>query len=118
MSKISDASETLGAFIVGGIVFSLFILYFVGFWQVIVDDHRYNTKDVVISSFFPFVPPWYGAKYVYRIATTSEEQRSIEKKCLIEYEAIGLGRNSRLRFCECISNNQSIESCKTKIYHE
>ena len=118
MSKFSDGFETvIGVFGVG-LYICVIILYFVGFWQVIVDDQRYTTKDVVISAVIPVAPPWYGAKYAYRIATTSEEQRSIEKKCLDEYETLGLKRKSRLRFCECLSDNEPIDSCKSKILHE
>jgi hypothetical protein len=93
----------------------LFILYGVGIYEIIVDDHRYTTKDVVIGAvFFPY--PWYvGAKELYRFATTTSEFRASEAKCLDASETLGMPRNARLRYCECFAELQSPNACRAKI---
>jgi hypothetical protein len=87
-------------------------------YTIITDDHRYTTKDVVIGAIiFPY-PWWVGAKEAYHIASTSSEDRAIETQCLDATEAIGLGRKSRLRFCECIVETKSEAQCKQKIFKQ
>lgn len=101
--------------IAGIIAAVLFALYAFGVYKIIADDHRYTTKDVVIGVVvFPY-PWWVGAKELYRLATTSSEDREFEEKCLDASEALGLGRNSRLRYCSCLVETKSPELCKTKI---
>ena len=49
-----------------GSVLGLFImfLYAFGLYSIVVDDHRYTTKDVFIGTiFFPY-PIWVGGKEV------------------------------------------------------
>jgi hypothetical protein len=92
------------------------LLYFFGLYVIIVDDYRYTTKDVVIAAVvFPY-PWWVGGKEVYRFITTSSEDRVFEKKCLETSEAIGLSKNSRLRYCECLVETKNAELCKSKIF--
>jgi hypothetical protein len=95
---------------------ALFLLYIFGMYKIVVDDHRYTTKDVAIGMFvFPY-PWWVGGKEIYRISTTSSEDRALEEKCLDATEALGLRQKSRLRFCECIVETRDEERCKQKIF--
>lgn len=95
---------------------ALFLLYIFGMYKIVADDHRYTTKDVVIGLVvFPY-PWWVGGKEVYRIATTSSENRAIEEKCLDATEAAGLQQKSRLRFCECLVETRNEEQCRQKIF--
>ncbi len=98
------------------IVGFLGLLYFFGLYVIIVDDYRYTTKDVVIAAIvFPY-PWWVGGKETYRLITTSSEDRAFEKKCLETSEAIGLSKNSRLRYCGCLVETKNAELCKSKIF--
>ena len=101
-----------------GIVVGMFVmlLYIFGMYEIIVDDHRYTTKDVVIGfAFFPY-PWWVGGKEAYRFMTTSAEDRDTAVKCLDASEALGMPRKSRLRFCECFVETKNSEICKSKIF--
>ncbi|MEQ1815247.1 MAG: hypothetical protein ABL861_02015 [Nitrosomonas sp.] len=94
----------------------LFSLYIFGMYSIIADDHRYTTKDVVIAAvIFPY-PWWVGGKEIYRLASTSSEDRALEEKCLDATEAIGLKQKSRLRFCECMVEMKDENQCKLKIF--
>ena len=102
--------------IIGGIAIAVLVVSYVfGVYKIIADDHRYTTKDVVIGLIiFPY--PWLVAsKEFYRIATMSSEDRQFEEKCLDASEAIGLGRNSRLRYCTCLVETKNPQMCETKI---
>ena len=98
------------------IVASLFLLYTFGMYEIIVDDHRYTTKDVMIGSVVLPYPWWVGGKEVYQYMSTSSEEREQEEKCLDAFEALGLARKPRLRFCECVIETQNPEACKSKIF--
>jgi hypothetical protein len=105
-------SDFIG-YIVGAFLFALYIF---GMYEIIVDDHRYTTKDVVIGAVvFPY-PWWVGGKEAYRFTTTTSEDRETEVKCLDASEALGMPRKSRLRFCECFVETQDPEICKAKIF--
>ena len=94
----------------------LFLLYIFGMYEIIVDDHRYATKDVAIAVLvFPY-PLWVGGKETYRFITTSAEDRDTEEKCLDASEALGMPRKSRLRFCECFVEAKDPQTCKSKIF--
>ena len=91
-------------------------LYIFGMYEIITDDHRYTTKDVVIGGvLFPY-PMWVGGKETYKFMTTSAEYRDTEVKCLDASEALGMPRKSRLRFCECFVETKDPETCKSKIF--
>lgn len=101
-----------------GVVFTigLVLLYIFGMYKIIADDHRYTTKDVAIGVIvFPY-PWWVGGKEVYRIVTTSSEDRALEEKCLDATEALGLNQKSRLRFCECMVETRNENQCKERIF--
>lgn len=105
---------------IAGLVLSLalFLLYIFGMYTIITDDHRYTTKDVVIGAVaFPY-PWWVGAKEIYHITSTSSEDRAMETRCLDTTEAIGMGRKSRLRFCECLVETKNENQCKQKIFNQ
>lgn len=97
------------------LVTALFLLYIFGIYKIIVDDHRYTTKDVAIAFFVPPYRWWVGGKEVYRISTTTPEERALEQECLDSTEALGLGRKARLRFCECIVETRNVQQCKYRI---
>jgi len=85
-------------------------------YEIIVDDHRYTTKDVAIAAvFFPY-PWWVAGKEGYRFLITSSEDREFEEKCLDASEALGMPRQSRLRYCECFAETKDPETCKTNIF--
>ncbi len=93
-----------------------FLLYIFGMYEIIIDDHRYTTKDLIIAGVvFPY-PLWVGGKNAYRIMTTSAEDRNTELKCLDASEALGMPRKSRLRFCECFVETKDPQTCKLKIF--
>ena len=95
-----------------------FALYIFGMYAIIADDHRYTTKDVVIGAvIFPY-PLWVGGKEVYRLASTSSEDRALESKCLDATEAVGIKRKSRLRFCECLVETKDENQCKQKVFSQ
>ena len=95
---------------------AFFLLYIFGMYKIVTDDHRYTTKDVAIGLIvFPY-PWWVGGKEVYRVATTSSEDRALEERCLDAAEAIGLQQKSRLRFCECIVETKNEDQCRRKIF--
>lgn len=105
-------SDFIG-FVIGAF---LFLLYIFGMYEIIVDDHRYTTKDVVIGAVaFPY-PWWVGAKEGYRFLTTTSEDREIEEKCLDAFEALNMPRKSRLRLCESMVETRDPEACKSKIF--
>ena len=107
-------SEISGAIL--GII--LFALYIFGMYSIITDDHRYTTKDLVIGTvIFPY-PWWVGGKEIYRLVTTSSEDRALEKKCLDATEAIGLKQKSRLRFCECMIETKDESQCNEKVFSQ
>ena len=111
--KIGEYISDYIGFVVGPL---LFILYIYGMYAIIVDDHRYTTKDVVIGAVvFPY-PWWVGAKEGYRIMSTSSDDRKIEEKCLDALETVGVPRKSRLRYCECVTKTHDREACKSKIF--
>ena len=94
----------------------LFLLWIVGISEIVLDDHRYTSKDVVIAAIvFPY-PWWVGSKVVYRYMTTTSEEREIEEKCLDASEGLGMPRKSRVRFCDCYVETQDSEICKVKIF--
>ncbi len=96
--------------------FLLFLLYGFGMYQIIADDHRYTTKDVLIgAAFFPY-SWWVGGKEAYRILTTSSEDREFEENCLDVSEALWLKRKSRLRYCECLVETGKPTFCQAKIF--
>ena len=98
------------------ILFLLSLLYGFGIYQIITDDHRYTTKDVLIGvAIFPYTV-WVGGKNAYRILTTSSEDREFEENCLDASEALGLKRKSRLRYCECLVETGNPKTCKAKIF--
>ncbi len=100
----------------GALGIAVFLLYIFGMYTIVSDDHRYTTKDVVIGAiFFPY-PWWVGGKEVYRIATTSSEDRALEGKCLDATEALGLKQKSRLRFCKCLVETKNEDQCRQKIF--
>ena len=101
-----------------GFVFGAFflLLYIFGMYAIIVDDHRYTTKDVVIASVVLPYAWWVGGKEAYRFITTSAEDRDTEEKCLDASEAIGMPRKSRLRFCECFVETENPRTCQLKIF--
>jgi len=107
-------SEISGAII----AIILFILYIFGMYSIIVDDHRYTTKDVVIGVVFLPYPWWVGGKEIYRLTSTSSEDRALEKKCLDTTEVIGLTQKSRLRFCECMIETKDENQCKQNIFSQ
>lgn len=95
---------------------AVILLYLFGMYKIGTDDHRYTSKDVAIGLvLFPY-PWWVGGQEVYRIATMSSEERNSEEACLDATEAIGLGRKSRLRFCECFAETKNEEQCRQKIF--
>ena len=92
------------------------LLYIYGMYKIVVDDHRYTTKDVAIGMFiFPY-PWWVGGKEFYRVATISAEDRNSEEKCLDVTEALGLKRKSRIRYCECMVETKNEDLCEQKIF--
>ena len=94
----------------------LFLLYIFGLYEIVVDDHRYTTKDVVIGAvLFPY-PMWVGGYEIYRFMSISAEDRDTEEKCLDASEAIGMPRRSRLRYCECFVETNDPLICKSKIF--
>lgn len=94
---------------------ALFLLYIFGIYKIIIDDHHYTTKDVAIAVFvFPY-PWWVSGQEIYRILTTSSEERALEEECLDSTEALGLGRKARLRFCDCIVETKNLQQCKQRI---
>ncbi len=101
-----------------GFVFGAFLvlLYIFGMYAIIVDDHRYTTKDVVIASVVLPYAWWVGGNEAYRFLTTSAEDRDTEVKCLDASEALGMPRKSRLRFCECFVETKDPQTCKSKIF--
>lgn len=104
--------ESLGGVWVGAAL----ILYLFGMYKIASDDNRYTTKDVAIALFiFPY-PWWVGGSELYKIASTSEEERKIEEECLAVTETIGVPRKSRLRFCECYSETKNEYKCKEKLF--
>ena len=108
--------EMLGSAVTVVFGAALFLLYIFGMYKIVADDHRYTTKDVAIGLIvFPY-PWWVGGKEVYRIATTSSEDRALEEKCLDATEALGLKQKSRLRFCECMVETRNEEQCRQKIF--
>jgi len=95
---------------------SLFCLYIFGMYNIIVDDHRYTTKDVFITvAVFPYAW-WVGGKEAYKIMTVSKTDREFEEKCLDASEALRMPRNSRLRFCECFTETKNKRLCAAKIF--
>lgn len=94
------------------------LLYVFGLYKIASDDNRYTTKDVAIALFvFPY-PWWVGGSEIYKIASTSKEERKIEEECLTVTEAMGVTRKSRLRFCECYSETRNEHMCKTKFFSD
>jgi len=105
--------------LLGGLILLLIVgSYLFGATKILVDDRRYDTKDVVIGfAFFPYTI-WVGGKELYKLATTTSEFRNKENKCLTAAEAF-MPRNPRLRLCECVANanNQDeAEKCGVKIF--
>ncbi len=108
--------DMIGSAVVAAIYVFLFALYVFGIYTIIVDDHRYTTKDVVIGAvLFPY-PWWVGGKEAYRIITVSKDDREFETKCLDTSEAVGLKRKSRLRYCECLVETKNPQACQKKIF--
>ena len=69
-----------------------------------VDDQRYDVKDVVIGLIFPPYPVWVGGKELYKLATTTSEFRNREDRCLGAPMIYLLpSTKSKLIFCECIA---------------
>lgn len=105
----------IGEILAGIVGVALFALYLFGVYKIIADDHRYTIKDVVIGVvIFPY-PWWVASKELYHIATISSEDRQFEEKCLDASEAIGLQRNSRLRYCSCLVETRDTKACQAKI---
>ena len=103
-------------FISGIIGVSVFVLYLFGMYTIIVDDHRYTTKDVVIAAVvFPY-SLWVGGRQTYRLITVSSEDREIEEQCLDTAEALRAPRNARLRYCECYTEMKDAVFCQSKIF--
>ncbi len=111
-NKGKNMSDFIG-FVIGA---AFFLLYILGMYEIIVDDHRYTTKDVVIGAVvFPY-PWWVGGKEAYRYISTTSKEREQEAKCLDTFEALGFPRKPRLRVCECLVETQNPEACKSKIF--
>ncbi|MBT3921977.1 MAG: hypothetical protein HOF21_05310 [Nitrospina sp.] len=110
-------SSISGMFMMFLCAFMMF-LYPFGIYSIVVDDHRYTTKDVVIGMIVPPYPLWVGGKEVYRFIATTAEAREAEVVCLDICEALDLPRNSRLRFCKCIVEGQDSRICAVKIFGE
>lgn len=106
--------DSLVGGLIGVCVGGLFIF---GLYNIIRDDHRYTTKDVVIGLIIPPYPIWVGGKEAYRFLSSSSEDRETEQKCLDASEALGMQRNSRLRYCECfVETRGNVEHCRPKIF--
>jgi len=110
MKKLSIA---VGIFLAVALV----LLSIFGDYKIAQDDERYTAKDAYISAYIiPFYSCWVGAKELYRIATTSSENRQLEDKCLHVAEVQVLDRKIRLRFCECIAETRNAEQCQKTIF--
>ena len=107
--------DTIAGFLGIMVTITFFGLYFLGIYSVVRDDHRYTTKDVVIAAvIFPYAI-YVGGETIYRVITTSSEDRAQEKTCLDTAEAIGLKRKLRLRYCECMIESRDEDKCRVKI---
>jgi len=110
----------LGSLVVGSILLLILGSYFLGATKILVDDHRYDSKDVVIGFIFPPYVLWVGGEELYRLATTTSEFRDKENRCL-EMPIINLlsSTKSKLRFCECLAGaktEQEGEQCGVNLF--
>lgn len=85
-------------------------------YEIVTDDHRYTTKDVVIAVvLFPY-PWWVAGKTLLHVVSTSPEYRANEDKCLDASEGIGMPRKLRLRYCACFASILDPEQCAAKVF--
>lgn len=97
---------------------TLGLLYLLGMYAVISDDHRYTTKHVVIGVvLFPY-GIWIGGNTVYHYLTNTAEHRRLEARCLDYAEAQGVRRRSRLILCECVAAGGTVQACNAKYAQE
>ena len=92
--------------LVGGLILLLIVgSYLFGATKILVDDYRYDTKDVVIGFMFPPYPVWVGGKELYKLAATTPSFREKENRCL-KTPLLNLlsTKESKLNFCECIAS--------------
>lgn len=95
---------------------ALFTLYVGGLYEIISDDQRYTTKDAVLAFvIFPY-PMWVGVKEAYRYFTVSAADRQFEDECLTTTEALGVPRESRLRYCDCFTKTKNEKMCEGKVF--
>ena len=111
---MSSSGEKLGSFISTSISIGLVLLYFIGMFALIADDHRYTSKHVIAGAIlFPYA--WYvGGKTSYHYLSQSSDYRRRENQCLDVAEAQGVRRKSRLYLCECIADGGTVQQCNTK----
>ena len=109
--------------LLGGLILLLIVgSYLFGATKILVDDYRYDTKDVVIGFMFPPYPVWVGGKELYKLATTTPEFRNRENKCL-EMPLINLisTPKSKLSFCKCLAvakTEQEGEQCGVDLFNK
>jgi len=109
--------------LLGGLILLLIVgSYLFGATKILVDDYRYDTKDVVIGFMFPPYPVWVGGKELYKLATTTPEFRNRKNKCL-EMPLINLisTPKSKLSFCKCLAvakTEQEGEQCGVDLFNK
>ena len=107
----------------GGLILLLIVgSYLFGATKILVDDYRYDTKDVVIGFMFPPYPVWVGGKELYKIVTTTSEFRDKENRCL-KMPLINLlsTTESKLSFCECLATAKTElegEQCGVDLFNK
>jgi hypothetical protein len=112
----------LGSLVVGSILLLILGSYLLGATKILVDDHRYDSKDVVIGFIFPPYPVWVGGKELYKLATTTSEFRDKENRCL-KMPLINLlsTPKSKLSFCKCLAvakTEQEGEQCGVDLFNK
>lgn len=107
MSKLENVGSLIGM----SLWASGFLLYVVGIFATVGDDHRYTGRHVVASIFLPPYTWYVGAVTAYRYATVPSDLRDEVQNCLDIAQANGIARKIRLHMCECTVGGKSVEQC-------
>ena len=109
---MATRSVTMAVYVLAGL---LLLLWVVGFYSIVSDDHRYSAKHVAIGVFvFPYTW-WIGGKTLYHLASTSPQERKFEEECLNGSEALGIPPQSRVRLCDCVLETHNAAACSQKV---
>ena len=111
---MSSLGEKFGSIISSSISIVLVLLYIIGIFSLVADDHRYTSKHLIAGVIiFPYA--WYvGAKTGYHYLSTSSDYRHTENQCLDAAEAQGIRRKSRLYLCNCVAEGSTAQQCNAK----